>query len=65
MVLLPLQNNRIKKQDFMENHMQLVAHFQKITPQVKEKRLREYIDRQTGKLNMEKFGGILIKLLKD
>jgi len=52
MVLLPLQNDRIKKQDFMENHMQLVAHFQKITPQVKERRLREYADRHTGKLNM-------------
>ena len=65
MVLLPLQNDRIKKQDFMENHMQLVAHFQKIAPQEKEQRLREYVDRQTGCLNMQKFGAYLLRMLKD
>ena len=45
--------------------MQLITHFQRIVPQNKEHMLYSYACKHTGFLNMQKYGPILIKMLRN
>ena len=62
-ILLPLQSERIKKQNLLENSMQLFSHFHPAQPQNKDHMLKSYINRETGFLNMEKHGQLLVQML--
>ena len=65
LILLPLNENRREKFNYLENTLKLIKHFKKVQPKPKSKLLSSYINKHTRKLDMEKCEEEIIKLLSE
>jgi len=64
-VLLPLRDSRREKFDYIENTMKLMKHFKTMQPKDTFQRLYFFTDRKTKRIDMEKNGKEVVKLLYD